>query len=203
MRILMTVGLFLSFTTSYADIGEVAKQLNAIVIENEASTRPIEDARIKAADEKVLLEAKIKELEAQKAKATKAVELKVDSDTLNSILLAGPIGQCTIKPGEHEREYIVTGSDKTTIRFVFAPFDSQLTPVAQHIKSEDGFSAIEILQKKFTPERIDNPGEMNAMIRFESDTLRVKHATFRGQKINDKWGGYSSSYATYQLTCIL
>lgn len=202
MRILMTVGLFLSFSSVFADIGEVAKDLNAIAIENEAATRSIEDARIKAADEKTLLESKIKELEAAKAKATKPVERKVDSDTLNSILLNGPIGKCNIKLGEHEREYIISNGDKT-IRFIFAPFDSSLTPVAQQVKTEDGFHAIEISQKKFTPERIENPGEMNAVIRFDSESLKVSHATFRGQKINDKLMGYSSSYATFQLTCIL
>lgn len=202
MRILVTVGLFLSISPVFADLTDVAKQLNTIAIENEAAARPLEDERIKAADEKTLLEARIKELEAQKAKTIKPVETKVDSSTLDSILLKGPLGRCKIKQGDHEREYIITNGDKT-IRMIFAPFDSPLTPVAQHVKADDGLSVIEISQNKFTPERLENPGEMSGVIRFEPDSLRVIHATFRGQKLFDKWGGYSSSYASYQLSCVL
>lgn len=202
MRILFTIGLFLSFSYVSADIGQLSKDLNAIAIENEANTRSIEDARIKAADEKILLEAKIKELETAKANATKAAEKKVDSDSLNSVLLVGPIGKCKVSAGEHEREYVITNGD-VTIRFIFAPFDSTMTPLAQRIKMEDGLHVIEIAQKKFTPERIDNTGEMSAVIRFEPESLKVIHATFRGQRLNDKYWGNSSSYATHQLTCIL
>lgn len=206
MSILMTVGLFLSLSFAQADMTTITQELNKIRIENEAATRPLEDERIKLDDEKTLLEARMKEIEDAKNKAQKPVETKIDSETLNSILLNSPMGKCKIRAGTSEREYIIS-NDNYTLRMIFAPFDSSNTPVAHPVKAEmDGLlnvNIIEVEQKKFTPERVENPGEMSATIRFEPETLRVIHATFRGQKLNDQMLGWSSSYAVYQLSCVL
>ncbi len=202
MRILMTVGLFLSVSNASADLAETAKALQTIVIENEANTRPLEDERLKIADEKTLIEARLRDIEIAKQSAQKPVETKVDTAVLNSVLLNGRIGKCKIKQGDMEREYVISNGEHT-IRFVFAPFDHALTPVAQLVKTDEGLHAMEILQKKYKFENADHPGEMNATLRFEPETLKVTHATFRGQKLHDQFAGWKSSFAPYQLTCIL
>lgn len=202
MRILVTVSLFLSFTAASAELADVAKQLHTIAVENEAATRPLEEERLKVSDEKTLMEARLREIEISKQSLQKPLETKVNTETLNSIMLTSPMAKCRIKAGELEREFIISNGEHT-IRFIFAPFDHPLTPMAQLVKTDEGLHAMEISQKKYRTENNDRPGDMNATIRFEPDTLKVVHATFRGQKLHDQFAGWKSSYAPYQLTCVL
>lgn len=202
LRILVTVSLFLSFTTAFAELSDVAKHLQTIVIENEAATRPLEEERLKVSDEQTLLEARLRDIENAKKEVQKPVELKVDTTTLNTVLLKNHIGRCRIRAGTLEREYIISNSDHS-IRFVFAPFDHPLTPLAHLVKTDEGFHVMEIVQNKFKLENVDHPGDMSATLRFDPETLKVIHATFRGQKLQDQLMGFKSSYSPYQLTCIL
>jgi hypothetical protein len=199
--VFVLLGLF-SPLTSIADIQDVSRALHSIRIEREEALRPVEDDLIRLNDEKTILEAKLKELEAAKAMAAKKIESQVTTETLDSILLGGKLGTCKVERGELEREYIITDNG-VSIRFIYAPFDGKFPPVAQLVKTEDGLHAVEIEQKGFNPAKPTELGEMKSTLRFDPETLKPVHAVFRGEKVNDQMFGYKSSHALFHISCVL
>lgn len=202
MTIFFIVGLFLSFLPAHADIEDISRSLHGQRVEKEAEARPIDDEILRLKDEKTILESKLKQAEQAKEKVMQVVETKVSTETLDSILLSGKLGKCTIVKGKMEREYVITYRDDT-MRVVFAPFDSLQTPMAHLSKTDDGFHAVEIIQKPFNPEKPQESGDMSATIRFAPEPLIPTFVIFRGQKINDQMFGHGSSYSPYAMTCVL
>ncbi len=210
MNILLTIFLFLSLPTSYADLSAVAEDLNDLAAENEALLNTLNEEALKLDEEKLKLEEELKlketrleEIKVKKESEIKPVETNINEQIIYSILHLKKIGSCEVMAGELPGEYIVKNNE-FTVRFIFASFESNHKPIAKLTTVEFGQqSVIEIHQPEYTPTDIKKPSMMTATLRFDPTTHVMNHATFRGQKINDSGFGFLSSYDPHQITCLL
>lgn len=113
---------------------------------------------------------------------------------------------CSVTVGDHIGEYYIR-RDKVKIRFVFLTKDDTLSPKASFVKGEQGEDLLQIFQTGYTASDVNKEGAMTATIRFRFNSPEgptdVVHAVFTGQRVEDKFFGYKSSFNIDTLTCVL
>lgn len=213
MYFLFSMFLFLSTSKAFADIEGISEALNQIQKKNISAVNSHE-SEITALNSQILSlqnqlrAAQLKLMNLNQTEGPEQVPLiiKVTSEQIHKLLVNSNFGYCKISQGKLKNEYIITeNKTKIKIRFFFNFENPELATTAElkltGLNNDE--SVIEIEQKMFKPNYIEPQSGMQALIRYSTNSLKLTHATFRGQKIYRYPFGVRIVYTPEQVSCLL